>query len=357
MENHEIVQFAEKVISSITNDINNSIYSDPEASLTVQWKRCEAFNASAISNSKPTEPPIHIIEINYGLVISLYQDIDDYCNYLESGLDQEIFDYFQKDHSAIKLLPPSFEPIEYRKNMFISALTWVYFHELAHLNQEHGYLLNKITNTFHYSKFEEFNLDKSQSLKGNIANLHHTLELAADFEAIKVCIAELIRHFNNHNNELKETIGTLVSGISCAVYKMHNLSMLDLKSEITGSHPSSIVRLEQILPQIWEHFDLLERHKLININMDRSELVQMVDMNARTAGFFWFRKRHIQPTDLVTFIHHGTINRAGGKEYLQSIINTWDAIKDEINENLRNKDKAFSILEFSDEYRDLVFER
>lgn len=352
MQSYEVIELAETIIKSITNDLNASIYSEPNANLTVEWKRSDAFNASAIPKSKVTEPPIHIIEISYGLAISLYKDIDKYCSYLESGFDQEIFHFLLKEHPHKSLLPTNLTPEEYRKNMFISALTWVYFHELAHLNQEHVYILNQLLNTNQYSKYTEFDIDNSKSLKGEAANIHHVLELAADFEAIQTCIYELITHFNG--NELRESIGTFVSGISCAIYKIHNLDMLDLNSEITGSHPPPIVRLEQILPQIWETFDLLEQHKIIYINLNRIELVHKCDISARTAGFFWFRKEHIHPDKLKDFLHCGTVNRVGGKEYLQAIINTWDEIKDEINKNKRDTE-GLRILTFTEQYRDLVF--
>ncbi len=352
MEDFEIVQFAESIVKTITKDLNESLYSEPKSSLSVLWKRCDVFNASAIPKSELNEPPVDIITINYGLALQMYHDIDEYCTYIESGFDNELFSFFFKDHLDKSILPTNFKPKDYRKNMFISALTWVYFHELAHLNQEHVYTLNSLLNSNEYSEYEEFNIDNAKSLKGKSANIHHVLELAADFEAIQVCISELIRHFEF--NELKETIGTFVTGISCAIYKMHGLGMSDLNSEVTGSHPPPIVRLEQILPQIWETLDLLEQKKLININASRLELVHQCERSSLTSGFFWFRKRHVHPDQLSNFLHCGTINRVGGKKYMQIIINTWDEIEPEITKNRRNN-KDLDILTFTTTYRDLVF--
>ena len=352
MEDFEIVQFAENIIRTITKDLNESLYSEPNSSLSVSWKRNDSFNASAIPKSKLNEPPVDIITINYGLAVQMYRDIDEYCTYIESGFDNKSFSFFFRDHLDKSILPTNFEPKDYRKNIFISALTWVYFHELAHLNQEHVYTLNSLLNN-KYSEYEEFNIDNSKSFKGRNANIHHVLELAADFEAIQVCISELIRHFKG--NELKEAIGTFVTGISCAIYKTHSLGMSDLNSEVTGSHPPPIVRLEQILPQIWETLDLLEQKKAINIKASRSELVHQCERSSLTSGFFWFRKRHIHPDQLTDFLHCETVNRVGGRNYLQTIISTWDEIEPEINKNRRDK-KGLRILTFTKKYRDLVFD-
>lgn len=352
MEDFEIVQFAESIIKTITKDLNESLYSEPNSSLSVSWKRSDSFNASAMSKSKITEPPVHIIEINYGLVISLYRDIDEYCSYIESGFDQETFDVLFETYSDKSLLPTDLTPENYRKNMFIGALTWVYFHELAHLNQAHIYILNQLLSTSKYIKYTEFDIYNSKNLTGREANIRHVLELAADFEAIQTCISELVRHFEG--NELKESIGVLVSGISCAIYKTHNLDILDLSSEIIGSHPPPIVRLEKILSQIWETLDLLEQHKIIDIDLNRKELVHKCDINACTAGFFWFRKKHIHPDKLKHFLHCGTINRTGDKEYLKTIINTWDEVQPAISKNRINSENL-RMLNFSEEYRDLVF--
>lgn len=352
MEDFEIVKFAENIIRTITKDLNESLYSEPNACLKAVWKRDDSFNASATPKSKVTEPPVHTITINYGLALQLYQDIDHYCIYIESGFDQEAFDIYFKDYSNKFILPTNLTPENYRKNMFIGALTWVYFHELAHLNQEHVYVLNQLLSTKKYSTYKEFDINNSKALKGKAASIHHVLELAADSEAIQTCISELLRHFVG--DELKESIGTFVIGISCAIYKIHDLDMLDLNSEIIGSHPPPMVRLEQILPQIYETFDSLEQSKLISINTNRVELIHQIEKSSLTSGFFWFRKKLVHPDKMAHFFHSETTNRIGGKKYLRTIIDTWDEIEPVISKYRRNN-RDLSILTFSEDYRRLVF--
>lgn len=354
MDNPEIIEFAVSFISSITNDLNESLYSQPTANLNVIWKRDDSFNARAIPKSRITEPPVHIIELTYGLVIQLYHDIDEYCSYIENKSDQKTFDILFKGHSGdTSILPCHLEPEDYRKNMYIGALTWVYFHELAHLNQEHVYILNKFIDTKHHSMYEEFNVNKSEPLKDKEAAIHHVLELAADFEAIQSCLRELIRHFKG--DELTKSIGLFVSSISCAIYKLHNPTELSLSSDIKGSHPPSIVRLEQILPQIWESLDLYEKANIIDTKLNRKDLVHICDRSATSACFFWFRKKQITTEKMRDFIFVGTINRRGGKLYLQTIINTWDVIKPEIVKNSRMLDEL-NTLNFTETLRDLVLE-
>lgn len=96
MEDFEIVQFAESIVKTITKDLNESLYSEPKSSLSVLWKRCDVFNASAIPKSELNEPPVDIITINYGLALQMYHDIDEYCTYIESGFDNELFSFFSR---------------------------------------------------------------------------------------------------------------------------------------------------------------------------------------------------------------------------------------------------------------------
>jgi len=353
MQESEIYELARSVISTITRDVNDGLYSSLDGSLSVSWGTTEnVFQASATPESKVNEPPVHKITISYALVLRLYRDLEEYYDYIANKSDQQKFDQlFQNDPYYTQLLPMNIEPEHCIKNMFIGAITWVFFHELAHLLQEHVYVLNQSTNTSQYLAYDEFNTENSITLEGKLAAIHHTLEFAADFQAIRTCISELFRHFSS--NELDDSIGIFVCAISCAIYRLHDPEKLNFYSEIKGSHPPPIVRLEHILPQIWEILDLLSKAEAIKLN--RSELVHLCDRSATTACFFWFKKKSLESDSLKSFIHCGTINRPGGKEYMRKIINTWDEIEPEISKNKR-LDDPLALIRFTEQYRNIVFE-
>ena len=353
MEDIEIYDLATDVISSIAADLNENLYSKINGTLSVCWLGDDKFNASAQSRSSVDEPPFHIVNMYFGLTRQLYRDIEEYCAYIESERDKPIFDtLFGSHHKYKELIPSSFSKAESKENMFISALTWVFFHEIAHLNQEHGHIRSQILQSDNHL-IDECNVHKSENLEGKAAAIYHTTEMAADFEAVYICIKELVRHFKGI--DLENSIGSFACALSCALYKFHGIKPLNTDSAPKGTHPSAIVRLEHLLPHIWEFFDVAAVQSLGEIKLSRSELVYICELHSVTVSLFWFRKQLLTEEKFSEFLHTRTIDRTGGREYMQTIINTWDEIESEINKNKRFDD-PFTLLRFTEQYRKLVFE-
>lgn len=353
MEDIEIYSLATDIISSITNDLNNSLYSKLGGNLSVSWKTDSIFNASAQSNSRVDEPPFHIVIMYYELARQLYRDIDEYCGYIESECDKSIFDIFFASHpDYTEILPSNFSKLDYRKNMFMSALTWVFFHEIAHLNQEHGYIRSQVLKSDN-QLIDECDINNSETLDGKTSAIYHTTEMAADYEAVYTCIKELIRHFKGA--DLEDSIGVFICALSCSIYKFHGMKSLCIDSKPKGSHPSPIVRLEHVLPHIVEFFDIAALQSILGINLSRSDLAHICERQAVTVGIFWLKKHSLKQEKLGEFLYTRTINRPGGKEYMKTIISTWDEIEPEINKNKRFDD-PLALLRFTKQYRELVFE-
>ena len=354
MEDIEIYNLAIDVVSSITNDLNENLYSKVNGTLSVHWLRDDKFNASARSRSSVDEPPSHIVNMYFELARQLYRDIDEYCNYIESECDKHIFDELFRGICEYKeILPSNFLKADYRKNMFISALTWVFFHELGHLEQEHGFIRSQLGKNSEYL-INECAMCGVEKLQGRDSAISHVTEMAADYASVSTCVVELIRHFKGE--DLEKAIGVFVCAISCAIYKFHGKESLYLDSTPRGTHPIPIVRLANILPQVWETFDLAESRNVTKISMNRSDLVRMCSRNAATVGLFWFRKHSIAPNDFADFILERTINKPRGKEYMQIIVNTWDEIEPTLIKN-RRFNNSLSLMGFSDHYRELIFEK
>ncbi|WP_058373276.1 hypothetical protein [Pseudoalteromonas translucida] len=124
MEDLEIYQLAGDVLSSITSDLNESIYSDLNGKLSLVWSEVQTVNAWAKSQGSVDEPPIHKICIHFELVRQLYRDTEAFCKYLESDIDKGAFDFwFQDFEQPIEMLPSIFSSEAHRKNMFIAAIT------------------------------------------------------------------------------------------------------------------------------------------------------------------------------------------------------------------------------------------
>lgn len=351
MEDIEIYQLAGEVLSMITNDLNESIYSDLNGELSLAWSETQSINAWAESRGNIEDPPNHKIGINYELVRQIYRDIESFCDYLDSNLDKKVFDFWFQDHEQpVEMLPSIFSSEAHRKNMFIAAITWVYFHELGHLRQEHRYIRNHFLNS-DIDLVEECYVKGSEPIEGRAAAIYHITEMAADFEATNSCIQELVRHFTGE--DLKGSTYLLVGGLSCVLYRLHGAKSLILDREPNGTHPNPLIRLENIIPQIFEFLSIPELHQHIGFEFNRKMIVELCNQAATAAGLFWLRCRVEEPEIPTDYFLIGNLSRTNGKTYLRTIINTWDEIEPSIRK-YRRFGSYFGILQFTQHTRESV---
>lgn len=350
MTDYEIYEVARQLLNTITNDLNESgVYSEIDGTLSLQWDTRPYVNAWAISMTDTDEPAQHIVGIHYELVKQVFNDIDSYCSYIESGFDDELLnEFFQSDDVIYDLIRTDWTGDEVRKNMFIGAITWVYFHEMTHLLQEHGKVRSMVDGSLD-SFINEVNLDDVDNLNERSAAISHVTELAADYGATVWCIGELLRHYGTElNDNMQRNMQMFASGISCMFYRLYGENPSVPKDKAAGTHPHPLVRLETVLPLIYE--------VMAEINTpERKELVIRCNQAAVSVGVYWIRTCYgSYPSGESVFVQ-GTINREGGKDYLNEIINTWDELAPLILSNQRF-DLPYHLLKFSDQYRSMVFD-
>ncbi|WP_063650496.1 hypothetical protein [Aliivibrio fischeri] len=353
MEDIEIYNLTVEVITSIVGDINESTYSDLNGTLSVSWIKEKKFNAWASSDFKIGQPPVHKIGIHYELARQLYRDIEEYCAYMEKGNDKELFDaWFSSDPNYLELLPSSFSNKDYQHNIFMAGLTWVLFHEIGHLNQEHGIIRDSYCEPSN-NAIHECDVENEKNLKGKAAAIFHATEMAADFEAVNKCIFELSRHFEG--KELEGAVKFFVCGLCCVLYRFHGAKSFLPSSKPEGTHPNPLIRLETMLPQIFETLDLPNVRNSTKLDLAREDLVYICTQMATTVGVFWLRTYSEGPEVPDGFFLEGTMNKDGVKDYMRIIINTWDEIEEEIKCN-KHFGPPLGLLQFSDEYRELIFQ-
>ena len=351
MTNYEIYDLAGNVISSIANDLQNGIYDKLNGELSIIWSEERSVNAWAESSNDINKPACHKIGFTYELVRQIYRDIESYCKYIECNIDNKLFEtLFQDDAQPLNLLATHFSKEAYTSNMFIGAITWIFFHELGHLNQEHGYIRNVLNGTT-ISSIHECNINTKKLIKGKESAISHVTELAADFEAVHFCILELIRQFKGDN--LKPSIFIFMCGISCVLYRFHGANPF-IKEEVPiGSHPNPLIRLENMVPQIYEYLSIPALHKVINIELSRESLVKMCQTASTTVGLFWLKINYIKPKISDIFFLMGPLNRPGMISYLSIIIKTWDEIEPTIK-TVRRTGTKLGLLNFTEELRTLL---
>lgn len=347
MEDARIYEIAIDVLTDITKDLNEITYSDLNGTLTLVWSAQQSFNAWARSEANIGLPPKHKISLNYELVRQIYRDVESFCEFSEAELGCEGAQKFFLGLDPEPTLPEGYTKEQCCLNMFLGALTFVYFHEHAHLMQEHGYIRNKF-NESTGTTINEFNVNSQAPITGREAALSHVTELAADYHAVTQCISEIVRQFDGEKLKFRGAIYIFVCGLSCIFHKFNNdLSNVSIEEPV-GSHPHPTNRMEVNLPHIFELLDQLDGH--IKPKFSRKELVHLCHTASISSALFEMRRRAPGKTIEGNLFLKGALNKPEEINYLRKIVSTWDEIEPSISEVTHTK-HPFFLLGFSDEFR------
>ena len=385
MTDQEIYAIAANVINAIVGDYSHGIYADLGGTLKSSWSDEQKFSAWAESEGNIESPPQHKVVLCYELARKLYRDAEDFHQFMDTELSKEIYQALFQDFEMKPRLSEEITRAGSIKNMFIGALTWVLFHELGHLTQEHGYIRLKFGGIGVNTHIEDCESDGSQPLNGKAAIISHATEFAADVEAINWCIVELVRHFlplsetdkelilrelsqdelgkdhpllapplteSEKEHRLLEFQGNLfrmVCGMSCAFYRFYGERTVAPEPVPQGSHPTPIRRLELCLPSIFERLDDAGRGQELH-GLNRRHLVELCRGAADSSGLFWLW-RYGQSTGIPdNFIIKGILQDPHFETYWAAIVSAWDEMEPTIK-NIRRFGFNGGMLTFTDALR------
>ena len=345
MNDIEIYDLSAEVIAAIQKDVQELLYDPVDGELKVLWDERKVVNAWAASLSDINSPPKHEVGIHYELLRVVYRDIETYFDYgdlASQGLDKDIlYNFLPNLNEEFEVIPSIFDRKDAIKNAFIGALTWIFFHELTHLEQEHGLIRNNSQDLVKI--ISEVMSGKQHELTGLSAAVSHLTELAADMGATSWCIAELYRHFKNDN--FFASLQIFVIGISCLIYRFHGPTDYLPMDTPKGTHPIPITRLELILPQIWEMLTLI-----FTVDISREELVYTLSAHSTSVGLYWLRQYEIRDAIPEYFFLEGPLNRTSSMTYFKEIIPIWDQLSAQIKLSRRN-DQFSPLLTFTNQFR------
>lgn len=361
MTDQEIYEFAAGIADAVLGDYSAGIYADLGGTLTVAWSTEPKFSAWAESDGNIESPPHHKVVLCYELARKLYRDVEAFHQFMEN-------EFFQNQYQALfevfEMKPKLSDEItrpDSIKNIFIGAFTFVIFHELGHLIQEHGYIRKKFGDIGTNTHIEDCESDGEHPLTGMAAIISHVTEFAADVEAVNWCIVELMRHFLPLSETDKELIRQelpqaewgkghpmlapplteaererqlfefqsnlfrFVCGISCAFYRFYGERTVTPEAIPQGSHPTPIRRLELCLPNIFERLDSDGGNELHGLN--RSQLVELCSGAADSAGIFWLWRysQNIGIPD--NFIVKEVMADTYFETYWAAIVSAWDEVE------------------------------
>lgn len=362
MTDLEIYSFTSDILYSITRDLSEDIYTKLEGNLTFSWNTEPRISAWAESKGDINHPPQHEIVICYELARQLYRDAENYHEFQESELLEDLMKLAFKDFNPKPELPRHLNTSNSIKNMYIAAITWVFFHELGHLMQEHGYIRSIYNSENPKIRIEDCESNGQNILTGQAAIVSHVTEFAADVEATQWCVEELIRHFlptlenvtEESKKDFKNNLFLLVCGISCTFYRFYGERPVEPEEYPDGSHPTPIRRLEMCIPNIFEKLDFNGHGEKLH-GLNRKSLVYLCIGAAESSGFFWLWRYSEGPKIPDHFFSKGVIQDPYRTLYWSKIIEMWDEIEPNISK-IRRFGSKLGILYFTDWLRSEVFE-
>ncbi|GBR56770.1 hypothetical protein [Gluconobacter sphaericus] len=357
MEDAEIYELAGDILGRINNETNDIIYAPLGGKLSIYWSEKEIYGAYASSLSQSDKPPQHSITIYYEFVRQVWRDIENFCEFLRSRPEADFTPYeFYNNRTK---LPECFNEDEHVRNMFIAAITWVYFHELGHLLQEHGIIRhefgprgNEAMQTTHVHDFE---VSHHKPINDREALVSHVTELAADFAATIFYATDLLRHIEDPSfadaEERPEVLcGTLylmVCGLSLVFFRFNGSKPIVPIAAVEGSHPKPLTRLELLLSQICEYLGIVETETGHSFNQELLEVLCTKAVFSTTMYWSWTNGDDFD----VSFTLRGGQSSPVNMQYLQKIVAIWDEILPRIKE-VRRFLSPLILMRFTDTFRE-----
>ncbi|MET3383833.1 hypothetical protein ABIC46_006285 [Variovorax paradoxus] len=365
MEDIEIYQLASQVMGDLTHELNEGIYAQLGGELSIKWREEKVFGAYASSPGQLDEPPKHSITVYYEFVRQVWRDAEDLCKFLRSipegsGVDR-LYDFYD-DRSK---LPTCFKDEEQVKNMFVAAITWVYFHEIGHLIQEHGVIRNEFGPGNHGAEqstdVHDFEASKEKLIVGREALVSHVTELAADFEATNFYVVELLRHVSDpdfvsdkaRTEVFAGLIYLMVCGLSLVFFRFNGSQPVLPTAVVAGSHPNPFIRLEINVPHIFESLDESLARKVAGHDFDRRHLVLLCGKAALSATLYWSMTKTPERRFDDRFMLKGLLSNPVVLQYLQPIVACWDEMLPRVME-VRRFGFPRGLMTFADSFRERI---
>lgn len=344
LEITEINGYAADIASSVKAQLDDAWYEGSGISLSINFSTESELGAWASVWPTLEKPLRHEISITYSLVQRLYNEAFDFSMFA-----------FNPDGKSLPLethlIPAEFDFETAVNFMFESAIAFLIFHELAHLNQSHGDIrarYGKAGDT--PQRIAEFTKVKDDALiVGDLASAYHATELAADFEALDWMFTSLGAMFKG--DDLVDHAYLQCSIVSCIMLIFNGDKPAHLDDTPSKSHPYPWPRMETWVQTYVERLELSSN--FFAINLSRAAITKRLMDASYVAILKWMTRFEIPETpEYVEFVK-GARNHPNYRSYMQQVIKLWSQ-EYKAARGSRKYGPPFSVLYFTDEFRNMV---
>jgi hypothetical protein len=337
----EVVDFAFQVQSHVSELLNKAWYDQSGLTLNIAWSTKTKLGAWASIAPSLESPERHEVVVTYELLHRVYAEAVDFAQFAMTPADGS-------NPSGMHLIPKRFALLEAAEFMFASGLTFVLFHEIAHINQQHGRLRAKYaTKDVSQTDISEFeSLHGDEPMRCDLAAIYHATEFAADFEALDWMSGSL--RVLCEDEGLVDHAYLQCAIVSCIMVLFNGDQPLRLDPEPVGTHPYPLPRMDLWVKCYAERLQLLSRSKQLNVKSD--EIFKRLSDASFWALIKWLHRSQLPHDPEYAGFIKGAIAHPNYDSYMRVVIDMWTR-EYELAREARKYGSALAVQYYTNEFR------
>jgi len=336
----ELADLAAAVALEIKEDLDKQWYEASGIELCIRWLPTKDVKANASAEPSLQNIERHVISLSFGLVNAIYANALEFARFAHPGPGGQI------EH-GIHRLPKRFTMLHAAELMFISGINFVIFHEVAHLNQNHG-AIRALYGSSSNSCVSEFGIAGEAEVIGEQAAISHATELAADFEALD-WMARMLRWYKGE--EYLDHAYLQCAIVSCIMLMFNDGRPVRLDAEASGTHPYPMIRMECWVRLYSERISVLTQP--LDIVENKPTIVKMLDDTTLLALMSCLTRFECIDEPEYRDFCTGSSTHPNYKIYMSQIIDIWSR-HDEQARNSRKYGGLLSLMYFTNDFRESV---
>lgn len=337
----ELIEIAAEIAHQIKDDLDKRWYAASEIELSIRW--LQTFSVRATASVEPSLERVdqHVVSLSYGLIQELYSIAFEFARFSMRTPEQD-------SHAGVHMLPEQFDLLQAADLMFMAGVMFVIYHEIGHLNQNHGAIRALYGAGVTTCIIDDFEIVGEEAISGEQAAIYHATELAADFEALD-WMATQLELFKG--DEYLDHAYLQCAMVSCIMLLFNGDRPVRLDEEPLGTHPYPIPRMDYWVRLFAERTAMLAAP--LQIAEDKPVIVKRFSDAAFLALLSWLTRGQWMDSPEYSDFCKGSSSHPSYPSYMRHIVNIWSR-HDELARGARRYGGALSVLYFSDEFRDMV---
>lgn len=297
----------------------------------ISWVSLPGSDVNARANPGNIARISHEIGIFDGLIVKLHETATEFCKAGSTpdikyvGVRQAMYTLFAKEVWRDTNLW-----------LFRFALSFTIFHEVGHLNQQHGLFRRNLgLRVGNHSQDEEGHFeygDGDMELTGEDALIAQTLERCADYEGIKRTM-DMIRAMSvtpegkpHRSEETTRMVWLALVGISLLCYLLHEQRGSRQLYPLKGGHPRPSARMLEIVRDVYDY--ILRYPDFFPLSQNADACLDFLEEAVITASQFWHSRS--SSTDIPT-VHAEMQDTADYLRWQEIIRTKWNEIAPILN--------------------------